>query len=221
MRIAKYLLVTMTSLALYAPLYAEPTNIQKCQDRLSSYHDTGAYMREFNLVVHQAKEYIQKKIELNRQSHHPKRLALVLDIDETTISNYKFLHEEGFGTNDKAFDRYLPKVNKQPLKPMLNLYKFAKNNGVSVFFVTGRREKFQEPTTKSLVQAGYEKWDGLYFKPQDYQKSSIIPFKSEMRKEISRQGYEVVASIGDQMSDLLGGYADRGFKLPNPFYYLP
>ena len=33
--------------------------------------------------------------------------------------------------------------------------------------------------------------------------------------------YDVVANLGDQYSDLIGGYADRTVKLPNPTYYLP
>lgn len=220
MRIAKYLIVTMTSLALYAPLFAEPTNIQKCHDKLTQYHDSGVYMKEFNHVVKQAHDYIQKKVELNRKSQHPKRLALVLDIDETTISNYKFLEEGAFGANDKSFDTYLPKVNRAPLTPMLELYNYAQSNGVDIFFVTGRKAKFQNATVKSLRESGYMNWKGLYFKPETYQVASIVPYKTEVRREITMQGYDVIASIGDQMSDLLGGYADRGFKLPNPFYYL-
>jgi len=35
------------------------------------------------------------------------------------------------------------------------------------------------------------------------------------------QGYDILLTIGDQYSDLKGGYADKGFKLPNPMYYLP
>jgi HAD superfamily, subfamily IIIB (Acid phosphatase) len=31
----------------------------------------------------------------------------------------------------------------------------------------------------------------------------------------------IVLSLGDQQSDLTGGYAERTFKLPNPVYYLP
>jgi hypothetical protein len=27
--------------------------------------------------------------------------------------------------------------------------------------------------------------------------------------------------MGDQLSDLEGGYAERTFKLPNPFYWIP
>jgi hypothetical protein len=35
------------------------------------------------------------------------------------------------------------------------------------------------------------------------------------------QGYRIVASVGDQYSDLAGGHEAAAFKLPNPFYFLP
>ena len=35
------------------------------------------------------------------------------------------------------------------------------------------------------------------------------------------QGYTILLTIGDQESDLAGGFAERGFKLPNPVYFLP
>ncbi|MBW8749935.1 MAG: hypothetical protein JF565_00720 [Propionibacteriales bacterium] len=31
----------------------------------------------------------------------------------------------------------------------------------------------------------------------------------------------MIANFGDQFFDLIGGYADRAVKLPNPTYYLP
>ena len=46
-------------------------------------------------------------------------------------------------------------------------------------------------------------------------------YKSLTRAYIESQGYNIVANFGDQFSDLIGGYADRTFKLPNPMYYLP
>jgi hypothetical protein len=30
-----------------------------------------------------------------------------------------------------------------------------------------------------------------------------------------------VANLGDQFSDLDGGFSDRTFKIPNPMYFLP
>ena len=40
-------------------------------------------------------------------------------------------------------------------------------------------------------------------------------------KEVAEQGYTIILSMGDQNSDLLGGYAEKTFKLPNPVYFLP
>ena len=40
-------------------------------------------------------------------------------------------------------------------------------------------------------------------------------------EEIAERGYTIIFSMGDQDSDLAGGYAERTFKLPNPVYYLP
>jgi predicted secreted acid phosphatase len=50
---------------------------------------------------------------------------------------------------------------------------------------------------------------------------ATIPYKSGTRAYIESQGYNIVADIGDQFSDLLGGFADKTFKMPNPNYYLP
>jgi hypothetical protein len=48
-----------------------------------------------------------------------------------------------------------------------------------------------------------------------------IQYKSGTRAHIESQGYNVVGDFGDQFSDLLGGFADKTFKMPNLNYYLP
>jgi predicted secreted acid phosphatase len=48
-----------------------------------------------------------------------------------------------------------------------------------------------------------------------------IQYKSGTRAYIESKGYDIVANFGDQFSDLLGGFADKTFKMPNPNYYLP
>ena len=50
---------------------------------------------------------------------------------------------------------------------------------------------------------------------------TTIHYKSATRAYIESLGYDIVASFGDQYSDLTGGFADRTFKMPNPNYYLP
>jgi predicted secreted acid phosphatase len=48
-----------------------------------------------------------------------------------------------------------------------------------------------------------------------------IQYKSGTRAYIESQGYDIVGDFGDQFSDLLGGFADKTFKMPNLNYYLP
>jgi hypothetical protein len=48
-----------------------------------------------------------------------------------------------------------------------------------------------------------------------------VQYKSGARAAIEGQGYRIVANVGDQYSDLAGGHEDIGFKLANPFYFLP
>ena len=50
---------------------------------------------------------------------------------------------------------------------------------------------------------------------------TTVQYKSGTRAHIESEGYDIIANFGDQYSDLSGGYAAKGFKLPNPMYYLP
>jgi predicted secreted acid phosphatase len=48
-----------------------------------------------------------------------------------------------------------------------------------------------------------------------------VQYKSGTRAHIESLGYDIVANFGDQFSDLVGGFANRTFKMPNPNYFLP
>jgi hypothetical protein len=49
---------------------------------------------------------------------------------------------------------------------------------------------------------------------------SAVNHKAPARAVIERQGFTIIANIGDQQSDLEGGYAEMTFKVPNPFYFI-
>jgi hypothetical protein len=93
--------------------------------------------------------------------------------------------------------------------------------GVKVFFVTGRRTALAERTRVTLAGAGYVKPDAIYFRPESDREESLAPFKTGVRRQITQRGLQINANLGDQDSDLAGGYAERVFKVPNPFYYTP
>lgn len=214
-------LVTIALAALAVNCFAEPANLTHTKHNLVNYHDSGAYINEFKHVVANAKSYLDKRIAENQAKAHPKKLAIVLDIDETSLSNYEDMALRDFGGTNAQINHEIEQGHAPALKPMLQFYNYVKAHKVAVFFVTGRKESQRNVTVQNLTHSGYYQWNGLYLKPMNYDKKSIIDYKTNARKSIEQMGFDILETIGDQQSDLAGGYAEKGYKLPNPYYYLP
>jgi HAD superfamily, subfamily IIIB (Acid phosphatase) len=180
------------------------------------YHDSGQYDRDLAAVDGNAQGYLDARLaSWPRKSK--RKPALVLDIDETSLSNYTGLVATGFTQVGNVINPVT--ATGKAIKPTLALYQRARSKGVAVFFITGRPPQIAGITALNLVNEGYDKgWDGLSTKPVD---ATTEQFKSSTRAAIEGRGYEIVANVGDQESDLDGGHADRAFKLPNPFYFIP
>jgi predicted secreted acid phosphatase len=92
---------------------------------------------------------------------------------------------------------------------------------MTVFFISGRPESERAATERNLRAAGYAGYEQAFFTPDGAQFTSLADFKGPTRQKIAAMGYAIIANMGDQMSDLDGGFAEKTFKLPNPFYYIP
>lgn len=207
-------------LALPLSTFSEPANLGLQKLELQRYFDSGRYYSDIDARIRDAKYYLRFRITQNKRLKSPKKLALVLDIDETSLSNYEDIKRFQFGGTPEEIEAANADGHDVPLPSTLNLFNFAKENGIAVFFVTGRKEFERNNTIDNLHNAGYKNWDGLIMAPNDYRKVSIIPFKVMSRHKIEEMGYDIVLDVGDQYSDLKGGYTDMVIKLPNPFYYL-
>jgi len=186
---------------------------------LKSYHDSGAYAKDQRAVDRQARRYMLARVRALR-SHGPVKPALVLDIDETSLSNYKNLAASNFTNTVGALAVGVVNADDPPVLPTLHLFQAARNNRIAVFFITGRPDNIpgvRSQTQANLQSAGYHGWAGLSLNPGGV---ATVPYKSGERAKIEQRGYRIVANVGDQESDLQGGHADRAFKLPNPFYFI-
>lgn len=199
-------------------VFAEPGNLSLAKQQAIAYHDSGQYEKDLASVIKKAQNYINMEVA---QAKKTQKLAIVLDIDETSLSNYRHLYERDFANNPQVIHSEILKADAPVIQPMLSLYKDAIKKGVKVFFITGRSDLERQATIQNLQRAGYKGWSGLYLN-NDYQsKRSASVFKSKARATIEKQGYTIIASIGDQCSDITGGHNKKGFKLPNPYYYVP
>lgn len=153
------------------------------------------------------------------------RDAWVFDVDETLLSNLPYYRANGYGSkpyNDTSFKEWVNKGLAPPLPMGLRLYKKLKDVGFKIFLLTGRSESQRNITHQNLVKAGYSGWEKLILRGAADEGKKATIYKSEKRGELTKQGYVIQGSSGDQWSDLMGfALANQSFKLPNPMYYIP
>ena len=205
------------------PAAATPSLVEAKRE-VGTYVDSGRYEAEVSAVVDQAAAFLESRVPRGG------KLAIVLDIDETALSNLP-----SFRANDYGFIiagpcdlprgpcgllAWIGMARAEPIKPVLTLARLARQRGVAVFFLTGRPERLRAATERNLRGAGYE-WTGVLLKPDALNTQSAVEFKAPERKKLVDQGYTIIVNMGDQMSDLEGGFAERTYKLPNPFYFVP
>ena len=199
---------------------------------IRSYYDSGSYAADLADVGSRAGVHGQageghprrRKAQVQQvKRKKPKRkcnknppLAVVLDIDETSLSNYTELNAGNFANAQGALILAIASADSPAIGPTVDLYREARARGIAVFAVTGRPDSVESFTRDNLSTAGYTDLAGIYFKPSG---EPAIAFKSASRAAIEQQGYRIVANVGDG-GDLEGGHADRSFKLPNPFYFI-
>jgi acid phosphatase len=195
----------------------------------------GNYEEDVKQVFDRALTYVQQRVAEAKQSiDEGKTLAVVLDIDETSLSNWPNLRANNFGfikggpcfqepTLSCGFDEWILKGSAPAIPPALKFFKAViDTRSVAVFFITGRRQSQRQATLSNLDSMGFQGFAGLKTRPDDDHEISIVKFKSGERKTIEEtKKYKIIASIGDQDSDLSGGAADCTFKVPNPFYFIP
>jgi acid phosphatase len=214
-----------------------PINIDLLADQLVVYRCTD-YMNDFAAVVAGARDWVEKRAP---QIEKP---AIVFDIDETSLSNWAELYHNRFVyvmrgrcdlddsdklCGDRAWEL---SARASALQPTLELYRLARTlkdksgEGVAIFFITGRTDDaaIRAATAKDLREVGYDRWTKLILRPRSSH-GPVSIYKSSERKQIEQQNYRIIANIGDQYSDLIGDpdddHAERCFKLPNPFYFIP
>ncbi|WP_201258103.1 HAD family acid phosphatase [Piscirickettsia litoralis] len=66
-------------------------NLDTLKQGIVKYHQSGQYDYDIARVIDQAQSYLSERVAENKASAHPKKLAIVLDIDETSLSNYNDL----------------------------------------------------------------------------------------------------------------------------------
>lgn len=190
---------------------AAPPPAPATRAEIVAYHDSGQWDSDLTRITTRARKYVARHL-------HDHRPAIVLDVDDTSLSSYRCLKQVAFkrSKSDCATPGNMPAIRQTR-----SLYRYARNHGVTVFFITGRRTPLRKTTLANLRRAGYGGHLNVRVRPNHEPPGTHDGWKARTRAELVARGYRIVANVGDQRSDLDGGSALRTFKLPNPMYVIP
>ena len=199
-------------------------NLGTIKDLLRDYHQK-YYDMDLAAVFESAQRYVEQNAD------KVKKPALVLDIDETSLTNWPNLLADDFGfvadgTCDAlpagpcGFNQWILKSSAKAIKPARKLFYAARAKGVAVIFITGRPNKQRDATILNLDHAGFEGWTELRTRPDRDDLLTVQEFKTAERTKVEAEGYTIIANVGDQMSDIDGEHSGCRFKVPNPFYFI-
>jgi hypothetical protein len=197
---------------------------------LHEFSPTGAYSHEVSGIAGRVRSYLAFR---SSHQHGPGTFdgkpAVIFDIDDTTLTTFDYEIYSNFVFDPDTNAAFVNGAVFPATPGMVRLVRFARGHGYKVFFLTGRPELQRPGTLTNLGNVGYAP-----VSRQVFLKDQTLPWlkpctptcSSEQYKTLTRKhlekkrGFDIVANLGDQFTDLSGGFADRTVKIPNPMYFL-
>ncbi len=198
-------------------------NLDTIKKDLRQYHGCtctcGCYAHDLDVQADVAIAFLRERAAHRNAGE---KLALILDIDETTLSNYRELSDADFQYIPDAFNAWIDAKQAPAIPGTLRLYKEAQRLGVNILFITGRTDAQRAATEFNLRAQGFDHWQELVMLPAAHGTQTIGEFKQEARGQMVAKGYTLALNVGDQWSDLKGKpEAEFSVKYPDPFYFIP
>jgi len=196
-------------------------NLWDTQAAIDAWIKSGRWEAEVASVTAQMSAWMEERAKAVSKP------AIVLDVDETALSNWPALRANRWArivdgpcdleNGPCGLREWQKSARAQAIRPVLALARRARELGVAVFFVVTRPPELLEATRRNLREQGYEATE-VIGPPKNAKYPSSADFKAGARRELVNRGWNVVAVLGDQETDLAGGFGERFYKLPNPVY---
>ena len=129
-------------------------NLSSVKEEIIYYYESGGYSKETEEVVNNAIEQF-KSIKTNDSA------AVVFDVDDTALSYYELGKSISFGYVPELWDKWVDNETVPAIPQVKKLYDFLIDRGVSVIFLSGRKDYNYDGTIRNLHAAGYTQFDTL------------------------------------------------------------
>ncbi|MEJ2545210.1 MAG: 5'-nucleotidase, lipoprotein e(P4) family [Calditrichaceae bacterium] len=137
--------------------------------------------------------------------------AVILDVDETVLDNSPY-EAELIQTNDhyssSTWNTWCNKAIAEAVPGALEFCQSAEKQGVTIFYVTNRRENLKEATRENLRKVGFPLKENI---------ETILPRVESSdkgtRREIVSENYRILLLIGDNLGDFASGFTNGSMQV--------
>jgi predicted HAD superfamily phosphohydrolase YqeG len=158
----------------------------------------------YHSIVEKQVEAIIQYIKMTPLPDNP---CVILDVDETVVRNVETVR----GERD-------PSAPAPPIEAMRPLEQALRERGVAYAFVTSRTHEHDGLTKRDVEAAGFGNHVGIYLSMKPMESADeAARFKRHCRSVVAKK-YSIVATIGDQLTDVTGEPLGQPFLLYNPYY---
>ena len=200
-------------LLLFSCATEKPVNLSIAREEIQQYYESGKFDEELNKVIEEAKEKFSK-VDFKKNS------VVIFDVDETALDNYGLAKEMGFGYVYEMNKKWNAEMKAPAIKQVKELYDYLLSKGSKIIFLTGRNFPEYRVTYENLKRDGYTTFDTLITQMDNERNLSSTEFKSRKRVELTKKGYDIIGTVGDQWSDLEGPDHGIQVKIPNYLYLI-
>jgi 5'-nucleotidase (lipoprotein e(P4) family) len=182
-----------------------------------------------------ARMLLDRDLRMNRRTRKPR--AVIVDLDETILDNSRFegmLVKNRINFNQKDWTDWINHAEAEAVPGSVEFLRYAAAHGVTVFYITNRRDNQRAGTAENLKKLGFPNVsDQTLLVQTDLNNSS-----KEARRQVVGSKYRIVLLMGDDLNDFAAVFensktvesrieaADRNknqfgtrfIMLPNPMY---
>lgn len=191
----------------------KPENLTLAKQDVELYYESKSFNQEVKEVLEEAWHQLKNIVPTDKST-------IIIDIDETALSNYEYFKLMGLAKgNQTAFTYWKSLGYCRAIKPTLSFYKKLIKKGFKVVFISCRSTKIYKQTAANLKKVGYHTFERIILRTKKDMKVPFYTYKKQKRYDLANEGYEIVACVGDQWSDLEGEHTGIKVKLPNYILY--
>lgn len=191
------------------------------------YHDSGTYARDRDDVISAARTWINGRLRSLCGSPAPAairkcRVSVAFDIDDTLLNAWSYYRstDPPLTWSGSTWTAYQQACGYAPNAPVIALLNGLRARGVHVAIISASSESNEAAIVACLKQNGVRGWGSMELRGPEDSGLQFAVFKARARSAVEKRGYRIIASIGDQVSDMSWGHTERGFLLPNVTSYL-